>query len=58
LANVAARGERYGVAVTRRHLAGYLHGMPGAAALRQQLVTCPTLAGCLAIIEGAQLRAA
>ncbi len=53
VANVTARGERFGVAVTRRHLSGYLRGMPGAAALRQRLVTCDSLAGCMDILDGA-----
>lgn len=57
-ANVAARGERHGVAVTRRHLSGYLKGLPGAAALRQSLVTCDSHEGCLDILGGARLRAA
>jgi nifR3 family TIM-barrel protein len=57
-ANVAARGESMGVKVTRRHLGGYLRGLPGAAALRQALNTSPTLAGCLAILEGVEQRAA
>jgi tRNA-dihydrouridine synthase B len=58
LANVEARGETRGVAVTRRHLSGYLRGLPGAASLRQRLVTCPTLDGCLEILGGAMARAA
>ena len=58
LANVESRGERRGVAVTRRHLSGYLRGLPGAASLRQRLVTCGTLEGCLEILGGAELRAA
>jgi tRNA-dihydrouridine synthase B len=57
-ANVEARGERHGVAVTRRHLSGYLKGLPGAAALRQSLVTCDSHEGCLEILGGARLRAA
>jgi tRNA-dihydrouridine synthase B len=57
-ANVAARGERHGVAVTRRHLSGYLKGLPGAAALRQSLVTCDSHEGCLEILGGARLQAA
>ncbi len=52
-ANVEARGERFGVAVTRRHLAGYLRGLPGAASLRQRLVRCDSLQGCLDILAGA-----
>jgi len=58
LANVEARGERHGVAVTRRHLHGYLRGLPGAAALRQRLVLCDSLDGCLEILGGALQRAA
>lgn len=58
LANVEARGENFGVKVTRRHLAGYLKGIPGAAALRQQLVVCDSLDGCLEILDGALERAA
>ena len=53
LANVEARGERFGVAVTRRHLSGYLRGLPGAASLRQRLVRCDSLQGCLDILAGA-----
>jgi nifR3 family TIM-barrel protein len=52
-ANVEQRGEPYGVHVTRRHLAGYLHGLPDAAALRQALNRCDSLAGCLSILEAA-----
>lgn len=55
-ANVEARGESFGVKVTRRHLSGYLSGLPGAAALRQQLNTCDNLAGCLDILESARER--
>jgi nifR3 family TIM-barrel protein len=58
IANVEHRGEPYGVHCTRRHLAGYLKGLPGAAVLRQQLNGCDTLAGCLAILEGASARLA
>jgi tRNA-dihydrouridine synthase B len=56
--NVEARGERHGVAVTRRHLSGYLRGLPGAASLRQALVHCDSLEGCLEILGGARRRAA
>ncbi len=56
LANVEARGEQHGVAVTRRHLAGYLRGIPGAAAIRQALVTTGTVDGCLAILEDVRAR--
>jgi nifR3 family TIM-barrel protein len=49
--NVAARGEYFGVRVTRRHLSGYLRGLPGASALRKRLLTCETLAECIEILE-------
>lgn len=53
LANVAERGEKHGVQVTRRHLAGYLRGLVGASALRQRLLTMPELEGCLAMLDQA-----
>jgi nifR3 family TIM-barrel protein len=49
--NVEARGERFGVQVTRRHLSGYLRGLPGAARARQRLVVEDSFAGCLAILD-------
>jgi nifR3 family TIM-barrel protein len=52
-ANTEQRGEPYGVRVTRRHLSGYLRGLPGAASLRQQLNACDSLEGCIAILDGA-----
>ncbi len=54
LANVEARGEPYGVRVTRRHLSGYLKGLHGAAELRRQLNVCDSLAQCLELLEGAR----
>jgi nifR3 family TIM-barrel protein len=51
IANAEARGELYGVRVTRRHLSGYLKGLPGAAQLRQRLVVCDSLEGCLEILS-------
>lgn len=54
--NVAARGEPYGVRVTRRHLTGYLKGLHGAAALRRTLLFCDSLDGCLRILDDAQER--
>ena len=57
-ANVEERSEPYGVRVTRRHLSGYLAGMRGAAALRQQLNQCDSLEGCLAILDTAVIRRA
>jgi nifR3 family TIM-barrel protein len=50
--NVAERGEPYGVRCTRRHLSGYLHGLHGAALLRQKLNLEDSLEGCLAILDG------
>jgi nifR3 family TIM-barrel protein len=52
-ANVAARGEHFGVRVTRRHLSGYLKGLPGAGALRKRLLVEDSLARCLDILETA-----
>ncbi len=59
LANVGVRGEPHGVRVTRRHLTGYLRGLPGAAAIRRRLLFCDSLAGCLEILdeEGQRLAA-
>jgi tRNA-dihydrouridine synthase len=57
-ANVALRGEPFGVHCTRRHLAGYLKGLPGAASLRQRLNACDSLEGCLAILGEAPAQAA
>jgi tRNA-dihydrouridine synthase B len=56
--NVAGRGEPFGVHCTRRHLAGYLKGLPGAGAVRQELNGCDSLDGCLAILDRAAARAA
>jgi len=50
-ANTSQRGEPYGVRVTRRHLSGYLRGMPGAAELRRRLLFEDSLEGCLAILD-------
>jgi len=58
VANVAQRGEPFGVHCTRRHLSGYLKGLPGAAALRQELNHCDSLEGCLAILGTASSRIA
>jgi tRNA-dihydrouridine synthase B len=58
VANVAQRGEPFGVHCTRRHLSGYLKGLPGAAALRQELNQCDSLEGCLAILGAATARVA
>jgi nifR3 family TIM-barrel protein len=55
-ANVLARGEYHGVRVTRRHLSGYLRGLPGASALRQRLLGCETLPSCVDVLEMARDR--
>lgn len=57
-ANVAERGEPYGVRCTRRHLSGYLCGLRGASQLRQELNRCDSLEGCLAILDAYDARAA
>jgi tRNA-dihydrouridine synthase B len=57
-ANVRARGEQHGVQVTRRHLSGYLRGLPGAAQLRNQLNHTPTMAGCMELLDRALERRA
>jgi tRNA-dihydrouridine synthase len=57
MANVAERGEPYGVRCTRRHLSGYLHGLRGASELRQKLNVCDSLQGCLAILDEWVVRA-
>jgi len=58
LANVAYRGQPFGVRVTRRHMSGYLRGIPGAASLRQRLVVEDDLDKCLEILDTAMQRAA
>jgi nifR3 family TIM-barrel protein len=57
-ANVAARGEPHGVRVTRRHLTGYLKGLPGASRIRQRLLTVDDLVTCLAILDEEEARVA
>ena len=57
-ANCAARGERFGCHVTRRHLSGYLSGLPGAAQLRRRLMEHDTFAGCAAVLDEARARIA
>ena len=48
---VGVRDERAGICAVRRHLAGYLSGMPGGAEVRRQLHEHYTLAGCLAVLD-------
>lgn len=57
-ANVAERTEPFGVRVTRRHLTGYLKGLPGAASIRKELLFCDTLDGCLEILDRVAARLA
>lgn len=49
--SAAERTELPGVRASRRYLSGYLRGLHGAAALRQKLVLCDSLAGCLDILS-------
>ncbi|MBK8172133.1 MAG: tRNA dihydrouridine synthase DusB [Sandaracinaceae bacterium] len=45
------RTELGGVRASRRYLSGYLRGLHGAAALRQKLVLCDSLTGCMDILN-------
>lgn len=58
LQNVEARGELHGVRVTRRHLTGYLRGLPNASAIRRRLLFIESLAGCLDVIAEEEQRLA
>ena len=51
LANVKARGLPFGVHVTRRHLAGYLKGLPGSATLRNALNRSAEVEVCLEMLD-------
>jgi tRNA-dihydrouridine synthase B len=51
LANVAARGERHGVHVSRRHLP--LLGGAAAGELRRPLLCCDAVEGCLELLDRA-----
>lgn len=55
-ANVAKRGEPFGVRCTRRHLSGYLTGLPGAAELRRKLNVTDSLSACLDLLDAAEGR--
>jgi nifR3 family TIM-barrel protein len=57
-ANCATRGERFGCHVTRRHLTGYLSGLPGAGQLRRRLMECETYDACAAVLLEAKERIA
>jgi tRNA-dihydrouridine synthase B len=52
-ANVEARGEGRGVRCTRRHLSGYLTGLPNANALRKKLYVTDTFAECVELLDQA-----
>ena len=45
--------ERHGVAVTRRHLRGYLAGLPDLEALRARMLRADTLEEALRVLETA-----
>jgi tRNA-dihydrouridine synthase B len=51
--NVESRGERPGIFATRRHVRGYLRGVPGADALWQALIRADRVGECLSILDGA-----
>ena len=51
IAAVALRGEVRGVTFTRKHLGGYLLGLHNASSIRRELFGCPSLDGCLAILD-------
>lgn len=51
LANLAARGDARAVKITRRHLGGYLRGLPGVASVRQALDACTTVEACLRVLD-------
>lgn len=56
IANVEKRGEPFGVRCTRRHLSGYLTGLPGAGELRRRLNVTDSLAACLELLDAAEGR--
>lgn len=49
---VAFKGERYGITESRKHLAWYLTGLPGAAPVRARLNQAQTLDEVKAILSG------
>jgi tRNA-dihydrouridine synthase len=55
---VEERGEKHGVQVTRRHLGGYLRGLPGAGEMRRTLNATPSLAGNLDYLDACEARSA
>jgi nifR3 family TIM-barrel protein len=48
---VAYHGPRLGVICFRKHVVRYLHGLPNAASVRQQLTAAPTADELLAVLE-------
>jgi nifR3 family TIM-barrel protein len=48
--NVARRGEKFGVEVTRRHARPFFAGLPDGDALRTRLVNTPSAADSLALL--------
>jgi tRNA-dihydrouridine synthase len=48
---VAQKGERVGIAESRKHMAWYLHGVRGAAAARGEIMTAESLDAIKAILE-------
>ncbi|HEY2513384.1 MAG TPA: tRNA-dihydrouridine synthase [Polyangiaceae bacterium] len=57
-ANCSTRGEKFGCHVTRRHLSGYLSGLPGAGQVRRRLMECETYDACAAVLNEARERIA
>lgn len=53
---VSARGERRGVLGFRKHLQGYLSGVPGGMELRRALLAEATLSGNIALIDAHEAR--
>jgi tRNA-dihydrouridine synthase len=49
---IAYKGERVGVAESRKHVAWYLTGMHGAAEVRQRINQAKTAEEFLAILRG------
>jgi nifR3 family TIM-barrel protein len=56
--SVALRNERAGICAVRRHLPGYLSGLPHGVELRRQLHERFTLEGCLEVLDQYQERLA
>jgi len=52
---VELKGEKWGMMEMRRHLASYVRGIPGAAAMRARLVRVETMAEVEEILTGATM---